>query len=271
MEAPAPQNAPNRRTTRRTTTSTKTVCRRCGEIVARTRQAPPVTAGNDRKKITTFMETRSELLSSSCVFCWLLASIMRDVDDGFARDLCAYSANLTYARARPRALEECGVSDSTLIGFRRHSTRTPREEVATAPSDFIGIISTKGRGERIGPRIIDAQKADFSLVRAWMSYCHSKHKGLCKPQVTKNLASLRVIDVDAQKVVPAPKNCQYVALSYVWGSPRGETGCDENQGQLTFPQVVHDSFIVTREAGYQYLWVDKYVSLSAHHQDTRQC
>ena len=31
------------------------------------------------------------------------------------------------------------------------------------------------------------------------------------------LASFRLIDVRLGRVVPAPANCEYVALSYVWG------------------------------------------------------
>jgi hypothetical protein len=68
---------------------------------------------------------------------------------------------------------------------------------------------------------------------------------------------LRVIDVDALNVIAAPEKCEYVALSYVWGA-------HPVTAPRKFPSVVEDSFVVTKNLGYKYLWVDKYVGLTYH-------
>lgn len=69
------------------------------------------------------------------------------------------------------------------------------------------------------------------------------------------VARLRVIDVTTKRICQAPPDCEYIALSYVWG---GNSACKSTQGE--FPQVVQEAFTVTEALGYRYLWVDRYVS-----------
>jgi hypothetical protein len=61
------------------------------------------------------------------------------------------------------------------------------------------------------------------------------------------------------KVVPKPMQCDYVALSYVWGRPtvsRPEQTQMEING-IKVPQVVLDAIAVTQRLGLKYLWVDR--------------
>lgn len=74
------------------------------------------------------------------------------------------------------------------------------------------------------------------------------------PTTSTNIPALKVIDITTQKVVAAPKRCEYVALSYVWGVSR------QYVSSSIFPKVVKDSLVITSKLGYKYLWVDKYVS-----------
>lgn len=53
-------------------------------------------------------------------------------------------------------------------------------------------------------------------------------------------------------IINAPAQCQYAALSYVWGTSGAENS-------TTFSQVVADAIKVTVSIGLQYLWVDKHV------------
>ncbi|KAK2613145.1 hypothetical protein N8I77_000072 [Diaporthe amygdali] len=59
-----------------------------------------------------------------------------------------------------------------------------------------------------------------------------------------------VLDVDSRRRVSKPDKCEYIALSYVWGT---QAAVSES-----FSKVVEDSFVVTKKLGYKYLWVDRY-------------
>ncbi|KAH9207058.1 heterokaryon incompatibility protein-domain-containing protein [Leptodontidium sp. 2 PMI_412] len=90
-----------------------------------------------------------------------------------------------------------------------------------------------------------------------MSFCSSDHvKSGCTPDSPDDLQDLCVIDCATRAVVPAPLNCHYVALSYVWGKAQPAHGADIPSSP--FPLVVEDSISVTVALGFQYLWVDRY-------------
>jgi hypothetical protein len=62
-------------------------------------------------------------------------------------------------------------------------------------------------------------------------------------------------------VVYAPENCQYVALSYVWGDTKEKSYSEGDELQENeIAQTIRDSIEVTRRLGYRYLWVDRFVS-----------
>jgi hypothetical protein len=56
----------------------------------------------------------------------------------------------------------------------------------------------------------------------------------------------------------APEDCQFVALSYVWGDDYA-SAAESTSKPLHFPLTVEDSLLATLALGYQYLWVDRYV------------
>ncbi|KAJ0333837.1 hypothetical protein COL922a_010394 [Colletotrichum nupharicola] len=86
---------------------------------------------------------------------------------------------------------------------------------------------------------------------------HSGSSGYLYPVIPVNARNRRfsgrriatdTIDYDIVKV-SLPEGQEYVALSYVWGTKAPETG---------FPRVVQDAFVVCRNLGVGYLWVDRY-------------
>ncbi|KAJ5016908.1 tol protein [Colletotrichum sp. SAR 10_99] len=86
---------------------------------------------------------------------------------------------------------------------------------------------------------------------------HSGSSGYLYPVIPVNARNRRfsgrriatdTIDYDIVKV-SLPEGQEYVALSYVWGTKAPETG---------FPIVVQDAFVVCRNLGVGYLWVDRY-------------
>lgn len=75
------------------------------------------------------------------------------------------------------------------------------------------------------------------------------------------LLGLKVIDCFLRHVVPISPHCDYVALSYVWGSgtSRAEDGTfNLDLYDRRLPQTVEDAMNVTRVLGKRYLWVDRY-------------
>jgi hypothetical protein len=92
---------------------------------------------------------------------------------------------------------------------------------------------------------------DYSRIQDWISFCQIKHKRRCDTSTSDIVKNMQVLDVDSKKIVPKPDKCEYVALSYVWGT---QAAVSER-----FSKVVEDSFVVAKKLGYKYLWVDKHV------------
>lgn len=109
-------------------------------------------------------------------------------------------------------------------------------------------------------RSLDTNSFDHATVMDWLSYCRTKHGPACHPTVEFDTSSLRVIDCQTATVVEATTNCQYIALSYVWGAPL-PSGNDINstlESLETAPKVIIDSIEVVKKLGLRYLWVDRY-------------
>jgi hypothetical protein len=101
---------------------------------------------------------------------------------------------------------------------------------------------------------------DMNLVGSWLHECSACHGDPCTPLFTKSLEGLKVINCVRRSVEPAPPNCQYVALSYVWG--QHETTFELTHGhelEQVQPKTIEDSITVTLSLGYTYLWIDRYV------------
>lgn len=106
-------------------------------------------------------------------------------------------------------------------------------------------------------RLDQPQPTDASQVKRWIIKCEREHKINCTidPKAQEYLRDLRVIDCESNTVVPAPTDCRYVALSYVWGQQRSAS-----ETLLDPPETIAHSIHFARELGYRYLWIDKYVS-----------
>jgi len=61
-----------------------------------------------------------------------------------------------------------------------------------------------------------------------------------------------MIDVSARKIVQYPPDCEYIALSYVWGNVVPKDGALEKK---LLPQTIEDAIVVTQQLGKQFLWV----------------
>jgi hypothetical protein len=115
-----------------------------------------------------------------------------------------------------------------------------------------------------------AQKC--SLIRDWLDSCINTHGSACGRQARfdtdgSNVQSLLLVDVQNQCLVNAPPDCEYIALSYVWGKRAFFKTTLQNFKELqtvgslidfrdVIPKTVRDAMDMVRLVSERYLWVD---------------
>jgi hypothetical protein len=70
-------------------------------------------------------------------------------------------------------------------------------------------------------------------------------------------APIKVLDCFLHKVIEAPPFCDYVTLSYVWGSPNSKPLLTSFTKFHRIPRTIADAITVTSKLGYRYLWIDR--------------
>lgn len=127
------------------------------------------------------------------------------------------------------------------------------------PGNVYGVVELRKTTAREEGRALlqEMRLINFNRLKAWLHTCLTDHVHQ-EPEAASSIANLRVIDChhSGRVVVPAPTECEYVALSYVWGV-QGPGNFEDADG---FPPTVMDAVIATKKLGYRYLWVDRYVS-----------
>jgi hypothetical protein len=93
---------------------------------------------------------------------------------------------------------------------------------------------------------------DLSLLLKGLELCEQLHGTYCRAEKPSELLTTRMIDVDERKVVRCPPDCDYIALSYVWGGVQPVVGALENK---CLPRTIEDAIIVTKALRRRYLWV----------------
>ncbi|PFH58076.1 hypothetical protein XA68_14195 [Ophiocordyceps unilateralis] len=93
----------------------------------------------------------------------------------------------------------------------------------------------------------------LSFIRRALTHCETHHQVCRRGEWPTKLSVIRVIDVIDRRVVPCPEDCDYLALSYVWGGVVPEAGALES-GSL--PRTIEDAMTLTKALGRRFLWVD---------------
>ena len=94
---------------------------------------------------------------------------------------------------------------------------------------------------------------DFKLPKNWLEFCGRHHTlSCCRPKPNNQLQGFRLIDCYSNpiRIEPSTIGTDYVALSYVWAA--------SPETSNTLPNVVLDAIEVTKQLGFQYLWIDPY-------------
>jgi hypothetical protein len=79
-------------------------------------------------------------------------------------------------------------------------------------------------------RSLHSSKVDFGIMRDWIGWCQATHGDACAVKIklgTKDFPgpkSFRVINCRENAVIHLPRDCDYIALSYVWGDQTVDPG-----------------------------------------------
>ncbi|QDS76565.1 hypothetical protein FKW77_006876 [Venturia effusa] len=118
---------------------------------------------------------------------------------------------------------------------------------------------------------------DVARIEKWQAHCDKFHGGICHElsqwQTFPAATDLILIDVRQCCLlrIANTSNCNYVALSYVWGQHQNSLELrSSNQRDLCtvgflqrpeiesqIPKTVLDAIVVARKIGSQFLWVDR--------------
>jgi len=138
-------------------------------------------------------------------------------------------------------------------------------ESAILPFGFIGHVRPGSSGTNLRSLQFHALRADaidFDRARGWIECCATHHGKRCNPDrhgPRRRIPHFRVIDCTTRSVVDSlSENVEFVALSYVWGLPIEQGGCDDHNRVGKAERVVEDAIRVTTALGYKYLWVDRH-------------
>lgn len=209
------------------------------------------------KKLRSLRATSEELKNSSCRICSILSIIKSTSVRGkkYVLEALPLSRHLVYdgyelsraIRFKHPALDNA--SQCTVLGIMRENDK--REDCYFARS--LAVISLDDlESIKIAPSSID-----YNKLKDLVKTCDEEHKTYCAVESHSNVSNLEVIDTKTQEVIKAPDQCKYMALSYVWGKQLDDSSVHNIQDS---PPVIKDAISVTNSMGYNYLWVDRYVS-----------
>lgn len=226
------------------------VCPRCKSVP----WAELAREGEPDLVVMAVSESWEQLQSSRCPLCRLLSTIKpRTVEQGTA-ELRLFSARAALALHSPHESGPIDYRDGRFLSFSDSQNMCEWTD---------GFLALSNPSEQLdyGIRHLDPRKADFGFIRQCLERCRQTHWDCCNEPKGSAPSNLRVIDcqLPIPAVVPAPRDCQYAALSYVWGSPQAPAM--EYQTSEEFPRVVLDAILATTSLGIRYMWVDRYVSL----------
>lgn len=108
-------------------------------------------------------------------------------------------------------------------------------------------LTSSASGKTINPSQID-----YQVISDWVQECRKSHPECRLKSPYPTVPHLRLINCTTGRVEFAAEDTQYVALSYVIGSPDRQT-----KGSKEKPLVIRDAMHVVLNLGYKYLWVDK--------------
>jgi hypothetical protein len=190
-----------------------------------------------------------QALAKGCALCRFFATMGNAMTTTTNCELLLTSSKSSYFNYG--GLEEFKELDDTILLYVWPSPPKSNERI------YFSSVQPTRSVPHIGFRIICPEKFDKDFVRDSISYCSAYHLSVCQPHIIDTPDFFRLIDCKARQVIVAQPGCEYLALSYVWGTTtQTSTG---SLGDLdNCPKVIIDSMDVTLNLAFRYLWVDRY-------------
>ena len=167
---------------------------------------------------------------------------------------CRVSGELPYNSNRP---EKQNYATCLLVVIKPRSlTVVPFSSHAHRGDALCLLESDLGPGRTLGGRLIDSASINFDQILQWISTCQKLHNETCVPVHTEELNEIRLIDVETRQVVKyAGKECDFVALSDVWG-PIDPDAYKLGDTVKQLPKTLEDAVLFTQKLGKKYIWID---------------
>ncbi|KAB8271691.1 heterokaryon incompatibility protein-domain-containing protein [Aspergillus minisclerotigenes] len=100
------------------------------------------------------------------------------------------------------------------------------------------------------------QYVDWGKVRSLLNSSSTPTSGLSLE--SGRPAGLKVVNVQQDRVVEAPVGCEYIALSYVFGSSTTiDLTPSGSFNRYNLPATIRDAIVACYKLGFKYLWVDQ--------------
>ena len=213
---------------------------------------------DEDEDICILEETTEELLSSNCQICQILGAAVQacqEATPSLTRPLLRWrvaSEELPVRRRLLRRNLEPFIIDG-VVGFHdsegNHVYQQDESRIMVSYPGPSAIADSWNHLETTGDGLID-----FDRLKSWLDKCESHAQ--CGSSMQGGPRDLRVVDCTKRAVVLAPVDCQYVALSYVWGGMVLETDSKSGLLPTTLPRTIEDSIKATLLLGYQFLWIE---------------
>lgn len=197
----------------------------------------------------------------------------KEQEDEPGYHLRAFSGMLSYREyfVRPPTNRKTSESSDTMLAVVPNGlfseVKNTQQHIYTDTFGSVGYIlpvAYSSMSPWLTGRPVDPVRVNFPLIQEWLQHCKKKHS--CAMRFSRPL-QLSMIDCKTLEIVVAPPNCNYFALSYVWGAtsvpnPGLAAASDLPAGTenliSTAAPVVRDAIQVVKTLGWRYLWVDKY-------------
>lgn len=206
-----------------------------GLLLTRSRRLRPINANS------------KQLAASSCRICRLLSLI--------APPLLGQSQCMVYAQILSN---NASTSASQLPGSRHITALIIGSNGGNRFDRMRKCLVALTGSEVEESRLMLPSSVNYDRLKHLAKYCEGTHGDMCTTGSLDQVPGLMVIDVSSREVMEAPKNCRYLALSYVWGQQPDHLAADALR---CAPPLIEDAISVTIALEYRYLWVDRYVRL----------
>ncbi|KAL7910546.1 hypothetical protein GGI35DRAFT_469238 [Trichoderma velutinum] len=220
--------------------------------------------------------TYAEKVEATCQFCSLLLREARHLTRSgrVIRQVDGRPLIFSFERECQTGVAEHGITEFTrTIILKVDLQPVPTPEDSEIKFNICPIFTDRGDDHLQCAQFVSADSIDLGLCSKWLRDCETSHLPYCRDlgqEMDKSPLpqGFRLVDTIDKCIIPAPQDCRYIALSYVWGRAatlkliEDNTEIFERPGSLVehmadLPRTVQDAMHVVRSMGERYLWVDR--------------